>query len=486
MLPEEFKERMKDMLGEEYPAFERSLEKEPCRALRVNMGKITTEAFLRISPFALRRVPWTEEGFYYEQTEERPGRHPFHEAGLYYIQEPSAMAPAAFLEALPGERVLDLCAAPGGKSTQIGAAMKGKGLLVSNEIHPARARILSENVERMGLVNTVVTNEAPERLAEFFPEYFDKILVDAPCSGEGMFRKNEEAKTEWSVENVKLCAKRQDGILDAAADMLRAGGRLLYSTCTFSPEEDEGSVSRFLHRHPDFTLLPMEAPEGFFRGRPDWIQEPAPNLEYTLRIMPHKVLGEGHYLALLQRKGAGSEEAPCFDRKRGRKGRGPAERGGEEKQAAEYRDFTAFCEENLRDFPYTGSYLRFGDQLYLTPKELPSLRGLKVLRPGLHLGTFKKNRLEPSHALALALQPGQAERWVDLDAESEAVLRFLNGQSLQLQEVKRYGTAEEETWKADTPPKGWCLVCVEGCSLGWGKLSDGVIKNHYPKGLRKG
>lgn len=458
MLPKEFLKRMQSLLGEEFPAFESSFEGEPYKALRVNTEKVSVEDFLRISPFTLKRVSWAENGFYYEAGEQ-PGRHPFHEAGLYYIQEPSAMAPAPLLEAARGERVLDLCAAPGGKTTQLAAAMGGEGLLISNEIHPARAKVLSENVERMGFHNTVVTNETPGRLTEVFPGYFDKILVDAPCSGEGMFRKNEDAVEEWSPENVHLCAERQDEILDAASEMLRPGGRLVYSTCTFAPEEDEGSVSRFLHRHPEFSIQCVKKPEGFLAGCPDWITDPAPHLEDTMRLMPHKIAGEGHYLAVLKKEGEGNNNLRSVTGG-GQKGLSPKE----------YRDFTVFCEENLQGFPFKGIYLRFGEQLYLGPVGMPDIKGLKVLRPGLHLGTFKKNRFEPSHALALALCKEQVRRYVDLSAKSEETVKFLNGQTLTLKDGE----------------KGWCLVCVEGYSLGWGKFSGGILKNHYPKGLRKG
>lgn len=247
-LPQDFRIRMQDMLGEAYPAFLRSYEEKKVQALRVNALKGTAEELLRKMPDAgLSAVAWEKNGFYYngEDSDLAPGKHPLHEAGAYYIQEPSAMAPAAYLEAEPGEWVLDLCAAPGGKSTQIASCMQHEGILVCNEIHAARAKILSENVERMGVRNALVTNETPQRLSEVFGGYFDRILVDAPCSGEGMFRKNKEACGEWSPENVRLCADRQDEILDRADEMLRPGGRLVYSTCTFAPAENEGSIARF-------------------------------------------------------------------------------------------------------------------------------------------------------------------------------------------------------------------------------------------------
>ena len=253
-LPQDFMCRMQDMLREAYPAFLRSYEDEKAQALRVNALKGTKEEFLAKADFgSLREVAWEKNGLYYTETSDcAPGKHPFHEAGVYYIQEPSAMAPAVYLEAQPGEHVLDLCAAPGGKTTQIASYMQNQGILVCNEIHAARAKILSENVERMGIRNALVTNETPRRLAEIFDGYFDRILVDAPCSGEGMFRKNEEARGEWSLANVQLCADRQDEILDCADRMLRPGGRLVYATCTFAPAENEGSIARFLERHSEF------------------------------------------------------------------------------------------------------------------------------------------------------------------------------------------------------------------------------------------
>lgn len=485
MLPIAFEERMKEMLGEEYPAFLESYEKERYQALRLNPLKVDKKAFLEKSPFLLTPVPWEENGFYYTAADS-PGRHPYHEAGVYYIQEPSAMAPVPFLQVKPGEKVLDLCGAPGGKSTQIGAALQGKGLLVCNEIHPARAKILSENIERMGIRNAIVTNETPEQLRNVFPGYFDKILVDAPCSGEGMFRKNEDARKEWSPENVQLCAKRQAHILDCAAQMLRAGGRLVYSTCTFAPEENEGSIKDFLERHKDFTIVEVGVPQGFSTGNPAWSKvfnmpmesaaaprgqkgtapkvptengahgEGTQGMEHTLRIWPHKVKGEGHFLAVLQKEGK-LEEAEVRSLYGLEKGLG-------EKDCEEY---FRFAKESLKEMP-KGVYLKFGDQLYLGPENMPSLRKLKVLRPGLHLGTLKKNRFEPAHALALAMNRGEVIRSYDLTVADGSAAAFIGGQ----------------TFPADGE-KGWYLITAEGYSLGWGKAAGGIMKNHYPKGLRK-
>lgn len=466
MLPKEFEERMQKMLGEEYSAFEKSYEKEKFQALRVNTLKGSKEEFAKKSPFSLKQVSWEENGFYYS-LEDAPGKHPYHEAGVYYIQEPSAMAPVPFLEVKPGERVLDLCAAPGGKSTQIGVALKGEGLLVSNEIHPARAKILSENVERMGIRNALVTNETPEKLADIFGEYFDKILVDAPCSGEGMFRKNEDAKNEWSLENVQLCADRQDGILDCAAKMLRPGGRLVYSTCTFAPAENEGSIARFLERHPEFTVVSVPIPEGFSKGIPAWAEyemqsseinmSDKAQLENTLRIWPHKVDGEGHFLAVLQKEGDAEQSAKGYSLY-------GLQKSLKEKDCKELLEF---WQENV-DLKMEGVLFKYGDQIYLGPKEMPSVERMKVLRPGLHLGTLKKNRFEPSHALALALKPKEVKNCYDLTKEDNRASAFIGGQTFAVDQEK-----------------GWHLITVDGYSLGWGKAAGGIMKNHYPKGLRK-
>ena len=299
MLPKSFSERMSRLLGDEYAAFLASYERPRSVGLRMNPRKAALPP-----EYCTERVPWAENGYYYPP-EERPGLSPLHDAGAYYLQEPSAMAPAALLDAQPGELVLDLCAAPGGKSTQIAAAMQGRGLLVCNEIHPKRARVLASNIERMGVSNALVLNEHPARLR--FPRCFDRILVDAPCSGEGMFRKEEAAVTDWSEETVAMCAARQTEILATAAQMLRPGGRLVYSTCTFSPEENEGVISRFLKEHPDFSVARVDAP-WFAPGRPDWIAEPAEGVERTFRLWPHKLRGEGHFAAVLENNAAGDAE----------------------------------------------------------------------------------------------------------------------------------------------------------------------------------
>lgn len=475
MLPQPFLERMQGLLGSDYEAFLTSFEQEKYQALRVNPLKADDMHVIiekLQETFRLQPIAWSENGYYYTK-EDQPGKHPWHEAGLYYIQEPSAQAVVTLLSPRPGERILDLCAAPGGKTTQIAAAMRGEGLLITNEIHPARTKILSENVERMGIRNACVLNETPEHLSDIFEEYFDRIVVDAPCSGEGMFRKNEVACEEWSPENVQLCADRQDGILECAARMLVPGGRLVYSTCTFAPAENEGSISRFLARHDDFEIIPMDKttlgiPEGC-DGIPDCVENPAPGITGTLRLWPHKLKGEGHYAAVLQKKG----ELP--------EGYRPVSVTGSEKGipgknlAKDWAEYFAFAKETFSEKQLVESglgtvqegYLAFGDNLYRMPEGMPGVKGLKVLRPGLHLGTLKKNRFEPAHALALALRPEDVKHVWNLSVEEAAM--YLKGQTF---------SAEGE--------KGWYLICVDGISLGWGKLAGGIMKNHYPKGLRKG
>jgi len=446
-LPDDYIKQMTGILGEaEASRFFASCEGARTFGLRLNPLKLGPEdpaAAEAARQFGLERVPWCGTGYYY-RPDARPGRHPWHAAGMYYIQEPSAMSAAEALDAQPGETVLDLAAAPGGKTTQIAGAMRGEGLLVANEIHPARARVLSENVERMGIRNCVVTQAAPDALSERFPLFFDRIMLDAPCSGEGMFRKDPDAVAEWSPGHVALCARRQADILPHAARMLKPGGRLVYSTCTFNREENEWTVERFLDRHPDFELLGTE------------------------RIWPHLQRGEGHFVAVLRKVGARETKA---GRRPARGGRG----AGKGTLAADMALFDAFAAEALPGFALgPGEPLRFGDALYWLPAEAggrlsaDALQGLRVPRPGLHLGDLRKGRIEPAHALALAAAAEDAA-WVQSyrhDAPDTAA--YLRGETLPAPE----GAA------------GWGLVAVDGLPLGWGKASGGRIKNHLPKGLR--
>ena len=429
MLPEEFLQRMKAQLGAEFGDFLQSLERPRAVALRFNPLKGVQPRL----PFVTDSVPWEPCGYYYDP-ESRPGLHPYHEAGVYYLQEASAMSAVALLDPKPGERVCDLCAAPGGKTTQIAGRMMGKGFLLCNEIHPKRARILSKNIERMGVPHALVTNEHPEKLAQRLPGSFDRVLIDAPCSGEGMFRKEEAAVTDWSVETVQMCARRQAEILDSGALLVRPGGRLVYSTCTFAPEENEQTVAAFLQRHPEFEPEAVSAP---------WF---TPAGEGQFRLWPHKLLGEGHFAAVLRKRG----DEPAEDR-------GCA---GEKLPKV----WTEFAKEMGICLP-EGKAICFGQSLYWAPEAMPELRGLKVERPGLELGTVKKDRFEPAHALALWLTDCACRE--DLPAESSELRRYMAGDVVP------------------SAKKGWCLVTVDGYSLGWGKGDGRVLKNHYPKGLRR-
>lgn len=478
VLPEAFLNRMKFLLQEEYEAFVQSYEAERVHGLRFNTLKGRLADLIRENEdrFGLQPVSWCKEGFYYDGGS-RPGKHPFHEAGIYYIQEPSAMAVVELLDPQPGDVVLDLCAAPGGKTSQIAERLEQQGLLVSNEIHPARARILSQNAERMGIMNAVVTNEDSEKLEKFFPEFFDKIVVDAPCSGEGMFRKDAQARAEWSEVNVKLCADRQQMILEHAAGMLKPGGRMVYSTCTFAPEEDEEGIARFLERHPDFFIEKVTGREGLSQGHPEWSDISCDDLVHTFRIWPHRSRGEGHYLAVLGKQGSTRESGSKPEKKK--KGTGISFWNDK----AEKKMFRNFVKETFRWEPAEDQLVLFGEQLYQVPEQMPGLDGLRVLRPGLHLGTLKKNRIEPAHALALALRPEQVKQSLCLNSEGDEIWEYLRGNTLQESNRMAEGLVKGDLLKVE-PLKGWVLVCVNGYSLGWAKAASGVLKNHYPKGLR--
>lgn len=429
MLPEAFLERMKRQLGGEFEAYLDSLERPRAVALRFNPLKGERPAL----DFVGAPVPWEPEGFYYDPAS-RPGLHPFHEAGIYYLQEASAMAPVALLDPQPGERICDLCSAPGGKTTQIASRMMGQGFLLCNEYSPKRAKILSRNIERMVVGNALVTNETVERLVDRFPESFDRVLIDAPCSGEGMFRKEEAAVADWSQETVEMCARRQAEILHHGARLLRPGGRLVYSTCTFAPEEDEMAVAAFLESHPDFQ--PEEIPAPWF--------ETVENGGH--RLWPHKLLGEGHFAAVLRKSG---ESAPEYTP-------APAE-----KLPKQWLDFAKELDIQLPP----GKAVSFGQSLYWAPEGMPDLNRLKVLRPGLELGTVKKDRFEPAHGLALWLKT--CAHVQDYPADSREIAAYIHGDVVPSNQ------------------KGWCLVTVDGYSIGWGKGDGSVLKNHYPKGLRR-
>ena len=428
MLPAAFLQRMQAQLGDEFSQYLESLERPRAVALRFHPQKAHAQV-----PFLTEDVPWEPLGHYYDPAA-RPGLHPYHEAGVYYLQEASAMSAVALLDPQPGERICDLCAAPGGKSTQIAGRLQGQGFLLSNEWSPKRARILSQNIERMGVSNALVTNETADRLAKFLPGFFDRVLIDAPCSGEGMFRKEEAAITDWSQETVQMCAHRQAQILDAGAGLLRKGGRLVYSTCTFAPEENELTIEAFLQRNPEFILEAVQAP---------WFTPAGPG---QFRLWPHKLLGEGHFAAVLRKLGDETAQGtPCPGQKLP-------------------KEWTAFAKEMDIQLP-PGKAILFGQTLYWAPEELPSLQGLKALRPGLELGEVKKDRFQPAHALALWLP--NCKNTVSYGFDSPEMAAFLHGEVLA------------------STVRGWCQVQVDGFGIGWAKGDGNQLKNHYPKGLRR-
>ncbi|RKD22170.1 NOL1/NOP2/sun family putative RNA methylase [Caminicella sporogenes DSM 14501] len=452
-LPKDFLEKMSSLLKEDYDLFIKSYKSPKVQGIRINTLKIDIENFLNINPFHLESIPWVDEGFFFEE-KDKPGKHPYHDAGLYYIQEPSAMTVGTVLNPKPGEKILDLCAAPGGKSTHIASRLQGKGILVSNEIIPSRAKILSQNIERMGIKNCIVTNESPENLSKIFKGYFHKILVDAPCSGEGMFRKNPEAIKEWNLKNVSFCADRQLNILNSAAEMLMPEGILVYSTCTFSPEENEGVIDKFLKKNKNFEIQRVNTYKYFDNGKPQWINSTNENLKNTIRLWPHKLKGEGHYIAILKKR----DDNIYTTRK--------AKKIKPLKLKNNLKDFYDFCNNFLTKTP-EGNYFLFGEHLYISPLEITDFTKLKVLRPGWHLGTFKKNRFEPSHALALSLKSTEVKNTIPFKSSSEEIYLYLKGESLKI-----------------NAKKGWSLVLIDGYSIGWSKISNNTLKNHYPKGLR--
>lgn len=428
-LPLAFVNRMNELLRDEAAAFLRSYEEPYQRGLRLNPMKMVEASLV---PGLLDAVPWEPSG-YYLALDSNAGALPLHEAGAYYLQEPSAMLPAAVLNPQPGEKVLDLCAAPGGKTTQLALRMGGEGLLVCNEPVPKRAQILSRNVERMGITNALVVSSLPAPLAKRWPGDFDAIQVDAPCSGEGMFRRHPETRAEWTEDSPAGCAKRQAEILDCAAEMLRPGGRMVYSTCTLNPIENEETVATFCQRHPDF------APEAFA----------LPGAEAStgmLTCYPHRMRGEGHFVALLRRRGEGAAYLP------------PDTSLPKPDKAAQ-KALQAFAPHA----PVPTALL--GETLVHLP-ECPDVRGLKVLRVGLHLGSMKGKLFQPDHAWAVATACPDVPR-VPLTEE----------------QARRYQAGE--TIPVDESLRGFALPTLHGLALGWGKISDGVMKNHYPKGLRR-
>lgn len=466
-----FFDKMKRLLGNEFAEFEQSYAQDERVGLRVNTLKITPADFTKLAPFALTPVGEHEPAGFLVRSNDfsreeptkvgitnRPGSHPYHAAGLYYLQEPAAMTVAALLNPQPGELVLDLAAAPGGKTTHLASLMQDEGLLVANDVDNKRAWLLAENLERWGTRNTLILNDTPERIAATFGPIFDKVLVDAPCSGEGMFRK--KGGFEWSDNMVVACARRQNGILQSAAALVKAGGQLIYSTCTFSPEENEQVIGRFLLTHPDFELVELPHFAGFERGRPEWgalehgITQVNTDLAKTVRLWPHQFPGEGHFIALLHKAETAATAIP---------------RPFRPVKSPNLQSWHTFA--SIHNLPFTihhSPFIEVNGRLYALPALALDTGNLHILRYGLLIGEPGKGYFKPAHTLALSFRPAEMPETVNFTADSTEIRAYLNGQDLPSPGVD-----------------GWQVVTVDGFPIGWGKRVNGRMKNHYPRGLRQ-
>ena len=509
-LPEQFIINMRVLLGEEYEKYERALEGERLFGLRVNTLKISCEEFERIAPFEIRKIPYIKNGYFYDGDAVQPAKHPYYFAGLYYLQDPSAMTPASRLPVKPGMRVLDLCAAPGGKSTELAARLAGEGILVANDISAKRAKALQKNIELFGVTNSLITTEYPDKLAGYFPSFFDCILIDAPCSGEGMFRKDPTMVKAWTPDSNAQYAAMQEDIVRAGLRMLKSGGYLLYSTCTFSPMEDEATVLKMLQMDPSLRVVDMEGYDGFAPGRPDMVEQEIRDLigqnknksadiddeqsdidesDITLqikkcvRIYPHRMDGEGHFLALLYKEG--SESDPEDTEKPARKKTGKA-LSKEEREVWE-----SFSAGITRTFDISRIESHDG-MLYYAAEGLPDVRGLKFIRSGLFLGECRKKRFEPSQTLAMALRADEYGNVINLSLKDDVVIRYLKGETLVISdEALSVNRAEilnplslSEAGGMNGVSDGTVLICVDGYTLGWGKKQGHTIKNKYHPGWR--
>lgn len=446
-LPVEYKERMKLLLGNEYKDYENALNEQPVRGFRVNTEKISLIDFQKLNIFATEKIPYAENGYYLDY--DKIGNHPYHHAGMIYVQEPGAMAPAECIDIEPDWKILDMCAAPGGKSTQLKNKLGENGILVSNEIISSRCKILTGNIERLGLHNTVTTCMDTKKLAKAFPETFDLIMVDAPCSGEGMFRKEEIAVTEWSTENVEKCAVRQKEILENAVRALKNGGYIIYATCTFSLEENEMVIDEFLEKHPGFEIIPVKdsvrdnTSDGiFFDGCK------CENINFSRRFYPHKNKGEGQFMAVLHNK---DTYTPLFTKK-------PQSKVKAEKVV------TDFLDDVLTEYDVEKVTMYNGNPVYFTP-DFEIKKGT-AFSCGITIGEIRKNYIQPHHQFFMAMGKN-FKRKLELSPDSEETKKYLHGEEI---------TANCEN--------GWAVVTVNGCALGGVKIVNGRAKNHYPKGLR--
>lgn len=461
-LPQQYIENMRDILkADELQDYLDSFHDNRLYGLRVNTMKISVEEFLKISPFKLTPISWIENGFYYSE-EDKPAKHPYYYAGLYYIQEPSAMTPANVLPVEEGDVILDMCAAPGGKSTELGAKLNHQGLLMTNDISSSRAKALLKNIEVFGIPNVCVLNEDPKRLVSKFAGYFDKILIDAPCSGEGMFRKDNKLIKSWEKNGPSVYSKIQRDIVLYGADMLRLGGKMLYSTCTFSRLENEETVRFLLKERPDMHLVDIKKQEGFCCGIAFDEELQSMHIERCVRLFPHKIKGEGHFIALFEKNSI--EEQKKLQQN--------------ENSNIQIGNFTKIPKELEEFFSHTTLSFHamkiniYDTKVYWTVPFMMNNKGYRVVREGLFLGELKKNRFEPSQALAMALNKTQYDNVISLPAQDARIIKYLKGETLELPEFKNSNS------------NGWVLVCVDGYPLGWGKYDGYSLKNKYLSGWR--
>lgn len=446
---------MKELLKEDYDAYLESFHDNRLYGLRINTLKISPEEFLKISPFDLKPIPWIENGFYFSESD-KPAKHPYYFAGLYYIQEPSAMTPANVLPIEEGDVVFDMCAAPGGKSTELGAKLNHTGLLITNDISNSRAKALLKNVEVFGIPNLCVLSEDPKRIAGRFTSFFDKILIDAPCSGEGMFRKDNKLIKSWEKNGPEFYSQIQQDIILLGADMLKPGGKMLYSTCTFSKLEDEETIRHLLKNRPEMHLIDIKEYSGFSKGIIDSDEDLQMQIDKTVRIFPHKMQGEGHFLALLEKSADAVSEYHT------------TRKPSNAKLPAELTEFLSHLRLPLKK---EDIFIR-DNKAYAVSPDMPEESGLRIMRNGLLLGEVKKNRFEPSQALAMVLKQSEYDKTISLPVEDERVVKYLKGETIDLEDY------------AQTIQEGWNLFCVDGYPLGWGKFNGSSLKNKYLAGWR--
>lgn len=451
-LPIKYEEKMRNLLQEDFDKYIKSFEEKNYQGLRANTLKISKEELRNLLGYSLEDVSWCETGFYYEN--ERPAKSPYYNAGLFYIQEPSAMSTGAMLHIEKGDKVLDMCAAPGGKSTQVASKLGLSGVLVTNDISATRCKALLKNIELNGVTNAIVTNETPKKLASKFKGYFNKIIVDAPCSGEGMFRKDKEAIKSWETHKTEFCCSLQREILHYAKDMLDDGGIIAYSTCTFAPEENEQMIYEFLTQNREFELVDFDKSSGFENGRRSWLKEDMTedvHIERAGRLMPYKIKGEGHFLAILKKQGSPKN----IDIKKIK----PTDK----KMLSEVEEFFL----NYLNIPIYDNIEIYKSSIFSIPNGI-NLDGLRVVRSGFYLGELKTKRFEPSQAFAMGLKKENAKYTISFSIDDENLTRYLKG----------------ESFLVDSENEGWHLVCIDKYPIGWGKVQKGRLKNKYLAGWR--